>query len=71
MSTLSHARQPILQMMYDDLLLQDYFGGAQGGAIFNRGDIVVDGEAEFTGNIGGVRVVHSYVLSTVPLLIAS
>ncbi|CAB1113980.1 unnamed protein product [Ectocarpus sp. CCAP 1310/34] len=31
----------------------DYFGGAQGGAIFNRGDIVVDGEAEFTGNIGG------------------
>lgn len=33
---------------------QDYFGGAEGGAINNRGDIVVDGEAFFTGNIGGV-----------------
>ena len=33
---------------------QDYFGGAEGGAIHNRGDIVVDGEADFTGNFGGV-----------------
>lgn len=28
--------------------------GAEGGAIHNRGDIVVDGEANFTGNTGGV-----------------
>lgn len=35
--------------------LQDYYGGAEGGAIFNKGDIIVDGAAEFTGNRGGVR----------------
>eukprot|EP00904_Undaria_pinnatifida_P010188 jgi/Undpi1/629/HiC_scaffold_10.g04093.m1 len=36
-----------------DNFADDYFGGAEGGAINNRGDIVVDGEATFTGNIGG------------------
>lgn len=36
-------------------VLQDYYGGAYGGAIFNKGDIIVDGEASFTGNTGGVR----------------
>lgn len=46
----------------NDLLLQNFYGGAEGGAIYNKGDIVVDGEAEFTSNIGGVRVVYSYML---------
>ncbi|CAN0247193.1 unnamed protein product [Scytosiphon promiscuus] len=31
----------------------DYYGGAEGGAIFNKGEIIVDGEAEFTSNYGG------------------
>ena len=35
-------------------MCQDDFGGAEGGAFFNRGDVVVDGEAVFTGNYGGV-----------------
>lgn len=34
--------------------LQDYYGGAEGGAIFNRGDIIVDGDALFDDNSGGV-----------------
>lgn len=33
---------------------QDYFGGAEGGAIFNRGDIIVDGDALFDENYSGV-----------------
>lgn len=36
--------------------LQDYFGDALGGSIYNRGDIVVDGDAEFVGSEGGVRI---------------
>ncbi|CAM9218136.1 unnamed protein product [Laminaria digitata] len=31
----------------------DYFGDALGGSIYNRGDIVVDGDAEFVGSKGG------------------
>ncbi|CAN0030631.1 unnamed protein product, partial [Ascophyllum nodosum] len=34
-------------------IADDDFGGAEGGAFFNRGDVVVDGEAVFTGNYGG------------------
>lgn len=37
------------------MLLQYYIDGAQGGALFNKGDVIVDGAAEFTGNVGGVR----------------
>lgn len=33
-----------------------YGGSGDGGAIHNLGDIVVDVEADFTRNIGGVRV---------------
>ena len=39
-----------------DGCIQNNFGGAEGGAIHNRGDIVVDGVAEFSENIGGVSV---------------
>ena len=28
----------------------------EGGAVYNLGDIVVDGEADFSGNTGGVSV---------------
>lgn len=38
-----------------DRYVQDYFGGAEGGAIFNAGDIVVAGTANFANNKGGVR----------------
>lgn len=35
--------------------LQDYFGGAEGGGIFNNGgDITVDGDATFSNNFAGV-----------------
>ncbi|CAM9388259.1 unnamed protein product [Ascophyllum nodosum] len=36
-----------------DNTADDDFGGAEGGAFFNRGDVVVDGEAVFKGNYGG------------------
>lgn len=35
-------------------VLQDYYGGAEGGALFNRGDVTVDGDATFLDNYGGV-----------------
>ena len=40
---------------------QDYFGGAEGGANQTRGDIVFDGEAYFTGGIGGLRMTSGSV----------
>ena len=36
------------------LLPQDNFGGAEGGAIYNRGSIAVSGDASFVGNRAGV-----------------
>lgn len=44
-------------MVPKQMLSQDYFGGAEGGAIYNKGDIIVDGEAEFKSNVGGVSSV--------------
>ncbi|CAN0231276.1 unnamed protein product [Scytosiphon promiscuus] len=41
------------KLVMTDNKADDYYGGALGGAIFNKGDITVDGEAEFAENTGG------------------
>lgn len=35
--------------------VQEHFGRGEGGAIHNKGRIVVNGEVEMSGNSGGVR----------------
>lgn len=41
---------------------QDFYGGGEGGAFHNRGDVVVHGEANFTKNFGGVSLVPRVTL---------
>lgn len=60
-------RQQVLTFSLEDIipartctfphsLVQDYYGGAEGGAFYNRGDVLVEGEADFIDNYGGVSL---------------